>query len=93
MKQILLVSAIIISFCFADSFSDNPEANPSAKVTQETSICPDCGEDSCIYKQINEEVQGEGTDQEIYNAATRVFILRDITDSATIKLILSNYYL
>ena len=93
----LYVAIAFILIGFASSYSDNPEENPQPKVINCTkTTCPKCGEKTCIYNQIEEEIVaagGDGTDQQIYDAASKVFILRNITDSATIKLILSNYYL
>lgn len=102
MKQTLLVLALFIAIGFANNFSDNPEEQIKPQIRHETSVgidstkCPNCGDSGCIYVQIEEEIAragGDGTDQQIYDAANRVFILRNITDSATIKNVLSNYYL
>jgi hypothetical protein len=54
--------------------------------------CPDCSESNCIYQEINQEAK-EGTDSDIINAVNKVCIRRNVTDSATIKNILANYYL
>ena len=97
MKTTLTVCAFIISLCFAGNFSDNPEDKPLAPLHKETvKICPKCEDTSCIYYQIETEIisaGGDGTDQQILDAAQRVFILRGITDSVQIKNVLSNYYL
>lgn len=96
MKTLYVALAFII-IGLANNFSDNPEENPAPKVEECKDInCPKCEQKNCIYNQIEEEIVaagGDGTDQEIYDAASKVFILRNITDSATMKLILSNYYL
>lgn len=93
----LYVALAFIFIGLANNFSDNPEENPAQKVEQcNKPTCPKCDTDNCIYDQIEEEISnagGDGTDQQIYDAASKVFILRNITDSPTMKLILSNYYL
>ena len=101
MKTLLTVLAVIITLCFADSLSDNPEVNkpvPAFKKSADvdSTLCPNCSDTGCIYYQIETEIVnagGDGTDSEIKAAAERVFILRGITDRATIKNVLSNYYL
>lgn len=97
MKKIIYISLTILSIGFASTCSDNPQEITAPKVEDCKSIdCPKCGNKNCIYEQIEEEMENagaEGTDKEIYDAASRVFILRNITDSPTMKLILSNYYL
>ena len=97
MKTTITITALILSLCFAGNCSDNPEETASNTNVQETTkICPNCEDTSCIYYQIESEIiaaGGDGTDQQIKDAAQRVFILREITDSLTIKNVLSNYYL
>ena len=101
MKQTFAVIAVILALTFADNLSDNPEVNPATKQPQstvkiDTTLCPNCGDTTCIYVQIEEEIKnagGDGTDTEIQEAAQRVFILRNITDSATMQNVLANYYL
>lgn len=56
-------------------------------------VCPDCLEWGCIYEDIDTAIEGEGTDTDIYNAVMYVIKERGITDTATIKLLLANYYL
>src|SRR5688572_25430549 len=55
--------------------------------------CKDCGETNCIYEQINNAVEGEGTDSEIEQAIQDVCKSRNITDENTIDLLRANYYL
>ena len=93
----LYVALAFILIGLTNNFSDNPEENFSPKVEECKGInCPKCEQKNCIYNQIEEEILsagGDGTDQQINDAASKVFILRSITDSATMKIILSNYYL
>jgi len=56
-------------------------------------LCEDCSEFDCIYFQINNTVEGEGSDSDIQNAIDKVIKLRGITDSSKIKMIYSEYYL
>lgn len=56
-------------------------------------LCEDCGETNCIYQEINNNVQGEGSDQDIMNAIYKVCKQRGISDEKTIDLIKANYYL
>ena len=100
MKTTIYIVATALIFCFAGNCSDNPEETASIPTVQNKAhnedICPQCSDTSCIYYQIESEIiasGGDGTDQQIKDAAQRVFILRGITDSATIKNVLSNYYL
>jgi hypothetical protein len=54
--------------------------------------CPDCSESNCIYQEINNTVKCD-TDECIQDAVIKVCIRRNVTDSATIKNILANFYL
>ena len=102
MKQTLSVLVLFIAIGFASNYSDNPEEQIQPQIRHETSLgidstkCPNCGDSACIYVQIEEEIVaagGDGTDQEISDAAQRVFILRGITDTTEQKIVLANYYL
>ena len=102
MKQTLLVLALFIAIGFANNYSDNPEEQIQPQIRHETHLgvdsikCPDCGDSNCIYVQIEEEIVragGDGTDQQIKDAAEKVFILRGITDTTQKQIVLSNYYL
>jgi len=55
-------------------------------------ICPDCSESNCIYQEINNTVKCDA-DSCIMDAVKEVCNRRKITDSSTVKNILSNYYL
>lgn len=100
MKTLTTLICIIL-IGFASNYSDNPtdkqKANTQSIVTDlDSSHCPNCRDTGCIYFQINNEViqaGGDGTDGEIREAAERIFILRGITDSGTIKNVLAEYYL
>ena len=89
MTQKLLFCVLLVAGCLADNFSGNPANHPK---TETHNVCPDCGEEHCIYQDINNNVEGE-SDTDIYNAVDKICRQRGITDSATIKLILANYYL
>jgi len=56
-------------------------------------LCEDCKEFDCIYFQINNAVEGEGSDTDIQNAIDKVIKIRGIKDSSIIKMIYSEYYL
>jgi len=56
-------------------------------------ICDDCSEFDCIYFQINNTVEGEGSDTDIQQAIDKVIKLRGIKDSSKIKMIYQEYYL
>jgi len=87
MKKAFIISLLILSCGLADNFSDDREINPVQKV------CPDCEEVNCIYQEINDNVKGAATDQNIYQSVMNVVNKRGIKDSAAINNILSNYYL
>lgn len=55
--------------------------------------CPECGQTDCIYKEIEDNVKGEGTDGEIEQAIQDVCKSRNISDTVTIGLLRENYYL
>lgn len=57
------------------------------------SECPECGLNDCIYKEIEDNVKGEGSDIEIEQAIKDVCKSRNISDSVTIDLLRANYYL
>lgn len=56
-------------------------------------VCKDCGMTNCIYQQINDNVKGNGSDSDIMQSIDEVCRKRNIRDSSTIHLIMSNYYL
>ena len=87
MKKVLIISTLILCCGFADNFSDDRDITPVQKV------CPDCEETGCIYQEINDNVKGEPTDKNIYQSVMKVVKKRNITDTADINNILSNYYL
>lgn len=87
MKKALIISLLILSCGLADNFSDDRDITPVQKV------CPDCEEVNCIYQEINDNVKGAATDQNIYQSVMNVVNKRGIKDSAAINNILSNYYL
>lgn len=87
MKKVIIISLLILSCGLADNFSDDREINPVQKV------CPDCEEVNCIYQEINDNVEGAATDQNIYQSVMKVVNKRGIKDTSAINNILSNYYL
>lgn len=83
--KLLLIAALLLIGCLADNFSDNPAVNKAGQ--------PEARRTPSIYEEINNAVKGEPTDQNIQNAVIEVCKKRNITDTARIKEILSDYYL
>lgn len=60
-------------------------------IQKDTSICPDCLESNCIYKEINYTAE-DATDTGIYNAIIKVCKKRKLSKRKT-DFILKEYYL
>lgn len=61
-------------------------------IQQDTTICPDCLEKNCIYKEINDNCE-DATDSSIYDAILKVCKKRGITNPKSIDTLLREYYL
>lgn len=99
MKKILLVFGLAVSLSACNKEREDT-ANPLPLVIKQPNsliktiyVCPNCLEWGCIYEDIDTAIEGGGTDTDIYNAVMYVIKERGINDSATIKLLLANYYL